>query len=284
MKENLLDFVGYHPKWHGTVQDSRRRCLHSINDYLLEEIFNRLGIEKGTFVEFGAWDGIVLSNTRFLFEKGWGGLLVEGDYAKAEELRDNYSAYPSVTTVHSFVDAKENLIDNLFDKYLEHNIDFCSIDVDGLDLEIFQTFKVNMPKVICIEGGQVLHPFHEEVDADTASRNVQQSLSVINKVFEGRGYKLLCSYQDSFFVKKEYYDLFNLEEDLMTHYKQGLLALPRLPYLQETLKNVNLENEIVNHCLKDIFKEGEIQTMEQKQAWVNKNYSLIKEKIESYEE
>ena len=280
MKENLLDLIGYHPKWHGIVQDSRKRFLYSINDHLVNEIFNRLKIDKGTFVEFGAWDGIVLSNTRFLFKKGWGGLLIEGDQAKAEELRENYANFPSVTTVHSFVDTKENLVDKLFDKHLDQNIDFCSIDVDGLDLEIFQTFEVNTPKVVCIEGGQVLHPHHKEVDLDTASKNVQQSLSVINKAFESRGYKLLCSYQDSFFIKKEYYHLFNVEEDLMTHYKQGLLALPRLPYIKETLKNVNLENEIVNNCLKGILKEGEAQTTEQKKTWINKNYSLIKERIE----
>ncbi len=284
MKDNLLDLLGYHEKWHGLVQDSRRRFLYSINDHIVNEIFNRLDIKQGTFVEFGAWDGLVLSNTRHLFTKGWGGLLVEGDPSKAQELHENYSDYPNVKTVHSFVDTKDNLIDNLFKEHLQNNIDFCSIDVDGLDLEIFQTFEINMPKVICIEGGQVLHPHHDEVSLDVASKNVQQSLSVINKVFENRGYKLLCSYQDCFFIKEEYAHLFEIEEDLINHYKRGLLALPRLPYIRDVLKSVNLNNKILDYCLEGILDEGETLSGAQKPNWINKNYSTIKERLEKFED
>ena len=284
MSENLLDLLGYHKKWHALTQRHRRRFEYSINDYIIQEIFNRLEIEEGTFVEFGAWDGLVLSNTRFLFKNGWGGLLIEGDEDKAKELHRNYTGHPEVKTVNSFVDTKDNLIDDIFEKHLDKNIDFCSIDIDGLDLEIFKTFKVNMPKVVCIEGGQVLHPYHEEVESEIASKNVQQSLSVLRNVFRSKGYELLCSYQDCFFIKREYSNLFQMEEDLTVHYKRGLLALPRLPYIRNVLKEVGLKNKIIDHCLEGILNEGETLSGAQKPNWINKNYSTIKEKIESYEE
>ena len=75
--ENLLDFVGYHKKWHATVQNKRKEYEYNQNDYIIEEIFKRIGVKNGFFVEFGAWDGIFGSNTRRLFNNGWSGILIE---------------------------------------------------------------------------------------------------------------------------------------------------------------------------------------------------------------
>ena len=69
----------------------------------------------------------------------------------------------------------------------KNNIDFCSIDIDGLDLEIFETFKKFMPSVVCIEGGQMLHPYHKRVERNIAKRNIQQSLKVMVASFEKKG-------------------------------------------------------------------------------------------------
>ena len=38
IKENLLDFVGYHKKWHGNVQDFRQPYKFNQNDYLIKMI------------------------------------------------------------------------------------------------------------------------------------------------------------------------------------------------------------------------------------------------------
>ena len=49
-KENLLDFVGYHEKWHGEPQSYRKKYQFNQNDFLIEEIFKRIGVEGGTIV------------------------------------------------------------------------------------------------------------------------------------------------------------------------------------------------------------------------------------------
>ena len=58
-----------------------RKNLYSQDgeDGVIEEIFKRLSINKGTFVEFGAWDGKYLSNTFALLQKNWAGVYIEGD-------------------------------------------------------------------------------------------------------------------------------------------------------------------------------------------------------------
>lgn len=56
-------------------------------DHWLERYFK--GEPPGFFVEVGAYDGIVVSNTYFLESIGWTGILVEPDPAKAARCRAN---------------------------------------------------------------------------------------------------------------------------------------------------------------------------------------------------
>jgi len=280
MTENLLELMGYHEKWHAQIQSRRRPYKYNTNDFIIGEIFERLEITNGTFVEFGAWDGLVLSNTRKLFEEGWGGLLIEADPHKYEELKTNYENFDRVTTVNCFVDTEDNLIDKVFTDHLQENIDFCSIDIDGLDLDIFETFEVNLPKVVCIEGGQVLHPFHPRISSDISAHNIQQSLSVMNEAFETKGYKLLCTYQDCFFIKEEYYHLFNVDEDLTNQYVDGLMALPRIPYLKNILDSHGFKNGIIDRAIENIPPLHHAAPKAQKMAWVDAHYLLIKDRLE----
>jgi hypothetical protein len=287
-KENLLDFIAYHKKWHSNAQRNRETYFYNTNDFLIEEIFKRLEIEKGTYVEFGAWDGIHLSNTRRLFEKNWKGLLIEADKKKFADLQKNYEN-TDVRTVNAFLNTTDCLIDDVVENNIDENIDFCSIDIDGLDLEIFETFQKNMPKVVCIEGGQVVHPLEKPLPRNIAALNVQQSLKTMTDVFESKGYRLLCSYQDSFFIKKEFYHLFDVEENLIIQYIDGLICLPRIPYILKLLERINMQNNILEKALKDVSQsitkfvvhQGK---SEHKMAWVDQYYETINKNLTELKE
>lgn len=287
IKENLLDFIMYHDKWHSNSQKNRKIYKYNTNDDLIEEIFKRIGISNGTFVEFGAWDGIHLSNTRLLFENGWKGLLIEPNNSRFYDLKNNY-LHTNVAVDNSFLNLNDCLFDDVYEKHFDNEIDFCSIDIDGLDLEIFETFKRNMPKVICIEGGQVLHPLENRVPQSVASKNVQHSLKVMSDVFDQKGYKLLCSYQDSIFIKKEYYNLFNVEENIIKNYIDGLICLPRIPYILNLLEEVKYQNEIIDIALEGVpssvteyVKKG---NSNHKKAWIDNFYPTIKNNLLKYRE
>ena len=73
---------------------------------------------------------------------------------------------------------------------------------------------------------------------------------VRNNSFEEKGYKLLCSYQDSFFVKKELYDKFDVSTDLTELYIDGLYAHHRrLPWIQAIIAQSNLKNKFIDYVL-----------------------------------
>jgi len=220
------------------------------NDGIVEKIFHILNIKEGLFVEFGAWDGIKGSNCRKLFEEGWSGIFIEPEKDRFLALKNNYSDHDNIVCLNDAINDTHSKFDDVIRNHVNREIDFCSIDIDGLDLEVFETFSEFMPKVICIEGGQMVEPFYHRLPGEISRHNIQQSLKVITSVFEEKGYKLLCSYQDCFFIKSEYFNSFDVSEDIMEHYLNGLYALHRrLPWIQHILKGFNLSNKIIDYIL-----------------------------------
>ncbi|WP_424470071.1 hypothetical protein [Parvibaculum sp.] len=125
-------------------------------DGVLAAIFDTLGIECGTFCEFGAWDGKHLSNCFALYEKGWGGWYIEGDRKRFTDLKRNI-AEPRAEPISAFVRATgESSLDNLlsqstlFQKGTRH-LDLLSIDIDSDDLAVWRGVKLFRPKVVVIE-------------------------------------------------------------------------------------------------------------------------------------
>ena len=120
---------------------------HARNDYsqngedgILEHVFSVLGTVRGTFVEFGAWDGRVLSNTAHLrLDLGWKGLLMEGSAERRTE------------GVEQEMVTADN-IETLFRKYgVPESFDLLSIDVDGNDYWIWRALETHRPRVVVIE-------------------------------------------------------------------------------------------------------------------------------------
>jgi len=152
-------------------------------------------------------------------------------------------------------------------------------------LAIFETFKKYFPTVVCIEGGMMLHPYCKRVEKEISKQEIHQSLNTMVKSFKDRGYKILCSSQDAFFIKEELYNKFNVENNLLKLYFNGLRALPRrMPHIYEHLKKMGLRNEFVDYILRKSSYNGSWR------PWAKKRHDKIllaidkKEKIELLKE
>jgi hypothetical protein len=170
---------------------ARRVYSEAGEDGIIEAIFERLGVQTGFFVEFGAWDGRHLSNTRLLAERGWSGILIEAEEARFRDLERNVPL-DRVKPVHATVALKG---DDLLDAILERSgcpetFDLLSIDVDGDDLAIWMTLQRRRPTCVVIEYNITI-PF--DVDfVNPPGRAWGNSARTIERIAKARGYRLVA--------------------------------------------------------------------------------------------
>jgi len=167
-------------------------------DGIVEEIFQRLenNIELDKWCsEFGAWDGVFLSNTcHFIRNKQYKAVLIEGDPSRVSDLKKNFPQ-EEVHKVQKFVSFEgPNSLDSIFSEYeIPINFDFLSIDIDGVDYHIFESLEKYHPKVICIEFNPTIPNAVEYVQPKDMKIKHGNSAKAIVRLGHTKGYKLVAS-------------------------------------------------------------------------------------------
>jgi len=252
--------------------NSYYRDVHSQRgeDEILEEVFKRIGIKNGRFVEFGAWDGIYLSNTRLLYENGWNGLFIESEPRRFMDLCSNYKGDERVKCLNSMVqESGDNSFDNLMDQHYDYPLDFVSIDIDGLDYYIFRSIERHLPKVICIECNQFLHPMADEVPRDLANDGkygIGLSLRMFRTQAEKKGYKIICYTQNIIMVQEQYADLFE-KKDLVSIYQDSFPYFKDIDwdYFNTVMREKGISNSVLTREIRErAFSQNERNTKERK--------------------
>ena len=148
------------------------------------------------------------------------------------------------------VEPRPGHFDHLIEPFVGPTIDFCSIDIDGPDLEVFESFAERRPDVVCIEGGQMLPPRHPRLAPEIARHNLQQSLGTMVAAFAARGYALIAAHQDAFFVKRELAGPFAVCDDIDAAYLRGVRHHPRrVPWIRRTLAELGLCNPLLDRII-----------------------------------
>jgi methyltransferase FkbM-like protein len=176
-------------------------------DGVTEEILARLGkstdLDKWC-VEFGAWDGLHLSNTcRLIQEVGYSAVLIEGNPAKYKELCKNFPQ-TNIVKLCEFVDFKgqKSLENILLGTDIPKEFDFLSIDIDGNDYHILASLSEIRPKLICIEFNSHIPNEVEFVQKADFKINVGSSAKSLILLAQEKGYDLVHATQGNlFFVR-----------------------------------------------------------------------------------
>ena len=166
-------------------------------DLVLDNLLTRNKIEKGFYIEVGAYDPFIYSNTYFFYKKGWNGICIEPNPVAAEKLKIKRpndiilnTAISNHRSVAKFALSKscsgildqnytfrnqkhEEIIDvkcvplsDIIEQYaINKSIDFLSIDCEGHDLTILQTAAWNKarPKIVLVEDHNISYdgPIYE---------------------------------------------------------------------------------------------------------------------------
>lgn len=186
-------------------------------DGIIEKILKTLPKNGKWCVEFGAWDGQYLSNTRNLIEsQDYAAILIEGSKTKFKELEKNYAQNPKVITLNQFVgfEKKDNLDQILTKTSIPIDFDFLSIDIDGNDYYVWKTMTKYQPKAVCIEFNPTIPTEVKFIQKADNSVNQGSSLLSLVELGKEKGYELVAVLSvNAFFVKSEYYPLFQIEDN-----------------------------------------------------------------------
>lgn len=158
---------------------------------IIATLAKALGVPR-TCCEFGAGDGVTLSNTAALLEDGWWGILAEGDPAKADACRCHWRGYPMVQVVETVVLwGEENGVDALMGGRMDCSV--LSIDVDGNDWHIWKAVRKHRPAIVCIEFNPTFPIWAEWVQAADPTVNQGASLGALVRLGRDKGYQLVAT-------------------------------------------------------------------------------------------
>ena len=197
VRAELLDIEGLGYPERLTAQRFR---LHSQNseDGITQAIFKEIGTKTRTAIEIGC--GQNGGNSGFLVsELGWRGLLVDADPVKLAKLCTTVS--PSRAVIVQQRMTRDN-VDGLIEEHgFAGEVDFMSIDLDGIDYWLWECLSAASPRVLVMEYNSALGseravtiPYSD--DFVRAGREKTHyygaSLSALVKLGKAKGYRLVC--------------------------------------------------------------------------------------------
>ena len=186
-------------------------------DGIIEAILELLPSTDKWCVEFGAWDGVSLSNTRNLINhKGFSSVLIEGNEQRFLELRRNCSRDTNTIPINRFVGFgnDDNLDHILSNTPIPKDFDFLSIDIDGNDYHAWQAMSAFTPKVVCVEFNPTIPPSVRFVQEADPSVNQGSSLLSLVDLGKKKGYELISvSRFNAFFVRADYAPLYQIADN-----------------------------------------------------------------------
>ena len=201
----------------GLLDAAYNRYSQNGEDGIIGKILETLPTCNHWCVEFGAWDGIYLSNTRYLIEtQNYNGVLIEANARSFADLLRNNSRNAAVTCINASVGFRENdkLDTILAGTQCAKDFDLLSIDIDGNDYHVWKAITGYRPKIVCIEFNPMIPNQVDYVQPADPATKQGASVSAIARLGKEKGYELVCINDcNCIFVDARYFALFGIADN-----------------------------------------------------------------------
>ena len=188
-------------------------------DGIIDYIISKLKLKDLTFVEIGF--DYCENNSLNLIKKSKKGLFIDGSKYKVlllnKILKFLYSK-KNIKAINAFIN-KDNLNNIISTNIKSREIDFLSIDVDGVDYYLLESLSLK-PKIICIEynfwygkRAKCSVPYSIDFKWDVGSSYSGSSLSALNSLANSKDYHLIGidSYcVNAFFIRGDFKSQFEI--------------------------------------------------------------------------
>lgn len=195
-----------------TLNDYKENIFSQFGeDGIIREILKRVNTDSGVCIEFGAWDGVLLSNTANLWTKNqeWRGVLIEAGKEKFDTLKKVVHSYNCVP-LNDFVTPEgptslENILKR--EKINFGDVKILSVDIDGNEYHILNRMSTLHPLLVIAEYNPTIPPEMDVVSKEDAFFG--SSAQAITDLMQKKGYVLVAMTKTNcFYVDNSYSDLF----------------------------------------------------------------------------
>lgn len=181
-------------------------------DGVIAEVLRRLG--QGAELdrwccEFGAWDGVHLSNTcRLIREQDYSAVLIESDGRRVNQISENFPG-DKVIALERRVDFGEARLDLILGETpIPTAFDLLSIDIDGADYHVLASIAQYKPKLIVCEFNATIPNNVDFTQEANMEISVGSSLLAISRLGSSKGYTTVAATNNNaFLVDNQYVDL-----------------------------------------------------------------------------
>lgn len=176
-------------------------------DGIIEVILDLLPARDKWCVEFGAWDGSYLSNTRRLIDEAdYSAVMIEADKNSYSKLKQGLNSNAKVTCLQAFVGFDENSGLDAILKATNCPLDFdvLSIDIDGNDIHVWSAIRNYRPKLVVIEFNPTIPTAVRFAQPRDPGIKWGSSLRALFELGSEKHYRMVCANDfNAFFVAEE---------------------------------------------------------------------------------
>tara|TARA_R110000822_G_scaffold41701_1_gene113454 strand:- start:1603 stop:2331 length:729 start_codon:yes stop_codon:yes gene_type:complete len=177
------------------------------------EIMKRLGITKGSTLEFGSGDGVANNNTRHFYLDGWDCAYIEARDDRYASLCKNTPNAKKLKTIITCEDG-ETLDDAVKELKLPEDLTLMAVDIDSNDYWVWKSLKNIHPFIVNIEYNSNFEPYEKRtIKYDpkyvwNGSNYYGASAGALCALAEEKGYVLIgyVTQLDLIFLRKDMYE------------------------------------------------------------------------------